>query len=141
MTENADAIWVGIVAVVICLGGLVLALRRKGLGFGVYRGSSTPPDFTNPLVSALRDELRALDAMPIASKADRDKWYDRAAEVEAKLGSVYASISESLPHELWHYLSDADIRAKEPSYAENQKRDLLGLLDTSRASEQPGARE
>lgn len=132
MTENVYAVWAGVVGVVVlCIGGAVLALRRNAPSFRMNRVPETPLDFTNPLVSALRDELRALEAMPIASKADRDEWYDQAAKVNAKLSTIYASISESLPHELDHYLSDADIRAKEPLYAEDQKRQLLGLLEAA----------
>lgn len=79
--------------------------------------------------------------MPIASKPDRDKWYDQAAKVNAKLGTVYASISESLPHELDHYLSDVDIRAKEPLYAGDQKRQLLGLLEAAPSCGRSPARD
>ena len=124
-----NAVWIGVVVVLVAsLGGAVLALRR---GTPTFRGepdASPPLDTANPLVRALCDDLRALEALPIHSKEDRARWYAEASKIQAKLRGEYAAIYDSLPHELEHYLVDADIRAKEPVYAENQKRQLAALF-------------
>ncbi len=110
------------------LGGAVLALRRGAPAFRSTSDSSPSLDTASPLVRALSADLRALEALPIQSKGDRANWYSEASKIQSKLRGEYAAIYDSLPHELEHYLVDADIRAKEPAYAENQKRQLAALL-------------
>ncbi len=127
--RKMNAMWVGIVVVLVsCLVGAVLALRRGTPTFKREHDASPPLDPANPLVRDLCDDLRTLEALPISSNEERAKWYAEASRFRTKLRGEYAPIYDSLPHELEHYLSDADIRAKEPAYAENQKRQLAALF-------------
>ena len=66
--------------------------------------------------------------MPLSTKDDRARWYIAADRFREKLRRDYLPIYDSLPHELEHYLADADIRAKDVSYAQYQKSKLGGLL-------------
>ena len=50
-------------------------------------------------------------------------WYDKA-HVLGESGLMIDA-----PHFVWHYLSDADIRMKEPEYAEMQNRRINELID------------
>jgi hypothetical protein len=117
------------VVILVSLCGAVFAFRR---GEPKFRRAFVPPapplDCANPLVIRLSAELRALEAMPIGSKIERKQWYEHARSIQKKLRSEYAPIYDSLPHELEHYLVDADIRAKEPGYAQQQKSKLGDLL-------------
>jgi len=79
-------------------------------------------------IHELRAALRALDAMPLTSKKEVEGWYEASAAFQAKLRSEWASVYDSLPHELEHYLVDADIRAKDPGYASYQRKILAALL-------------
>jgi hypothetical protein len=36
--------------------------------------------------------------------------------------------SGDVPHVVWHFLSDADVRAKSTEYAEMQRAEILGLV-------------
>jgi len=101
------------------------AIRRPRL----RKFSSPVLHATDPVVLELKAELRALDAMPIATRDERTRWYAAAERFRTRLHSDWRSIYDSLPHELEHYLSDPDIRAKDPAYAEYQ-RHLLSLLLT-----------
>jgi hypothetical protein len=85
-------------------------------------------DLSHPLVIELSRELRALDALPISTKAERIVWSDAARSFLKKLRTDWASIYDSLPYELEHYLVDADIRAKDPGYTTYQRKLLAELL-------------
>jgi hypothetical protein len=89
----------------------------------------------DPLVIDLSRELRALDALPISTKEERKAWSDAAGGFEKKLRTEWVGIYDSLPHELEHYLVDADIRAKDPGYAAYQRKHLAALL--TRTKEEP----
>ena len=73
-------------------------------------------------------DLHALDAMPLSTRDERAMWYAAADKFREKLRGDYASLYDSLPHELEHYLADADLRAEDPSYALYQKRKLRGFF-------------
>ena len=100
--------------------------------FAKLLGRSSRPlpklDLSDPLVIELSRELRALDALPISTKEERKVWSDAAGSFEKKLRADWASIYDSLPHELEHYLVDDDIRAKDPGYATYQRKHLAELL-------------
>jgi len=94
----------------------------------IFRAPAQPPlNLSHPQTIALRKELRALQAMPLSTKAEINAWYEVAIQLTAALPVRYKDIYESLPHEIYHYLADADIRAKDPVYAKYQE-DLLSDL-------------
>ncbi|NLB56630.1 MAG: hypothetical protein GX811_12880 [Lentisphaerae bacterium] len=87
-------------------------------------------DFTHPSLIALSKELRILHEMPISSKEERDNWYLAAQSLQDRIRKDWTDIEASLPHELYHYFSDADIRATDEGYRrylEELLRDLLFL--------------
>jgi len=89
-------------------------------------------DATEPLVIQLAQALRALDALPLSTKEEREAWSSAAAAFKEKLRSSWSPIYDSLPHELEHYLVDDDIRANDPEYVEYQRRKLAVLLAAGR---------
>lgn len=119
-----------IVVLLVSAFGVALALRR---GTPSFRRTKEFPirqlDRANPLVQQFIAELRALDSLSIESKQDRKHWYAVAVALQQKLRHEYSEFYESLPPELDHYFSDADIRAEEPEYAERQKASLAPLLE------------
>jgi hypothetical protein len=105
----------------------------------IFRRRVYPPlDLAHPQTIALSKRLRALHAMPIASKEEREAWYAEARKLEATLHEEYKEIYDSLPHEITHYLVDADIRAKDAGYSKYQE-DLLSdlLRDQKEEANQP----
>jgi hypothetical protein len=64
------------------------------------------------------DELEGLPGLPLATAENVDRWYAEAERLHDALDQQNQSYP--VPHELWHYLSDADIRAKEPGYRQRQ---------------------
>ncbi len=94
----------------------------------IFRRRVYPPlDLAHPQTIAMSKRLRALHAMPIASKEEREAWYAEARRLEETLHVEYKEIYDSLPHEITHYFVDADIRAKDVGYAKYQE-DLLSDL-------------
>ncbi len=85
-------------------------------------------DVAHPLIHELSAALRTLDAMPLTSKAEVASWYVASAGFQERLHSEWAGVYNSLPHELEHYLVDADIRAKDAGYANYQRKILAALL-------------
>jgi hypothetical protein len=85
-------------------------------------------DHAHPHVRELKTALRALDALPLTNKEEVGAWYAASGAFQKRLRTDWNSIYDSLPHELGHYLSDADIRAKDSAYADYQRKLLTSLL-------------
>lgn len=62
------------------------------------------------------------------SKSEMLDWYDRAKIVRSFMELDKGDLQ--VPHALWHYLDDADIRMKDPRYAEAQILQIKELLRT-----------
>jgi hypothetical protein len=112
-----------------------MSLLTKLLG----RSSQPLPqlDHAHPLVRELKDALRALDAIPLTKKEEVESWYVASDAFQKRLRSDWSSIYDSLPHELEHYLVDADIRVKDPGYARYQRDLLASLLAPEEAIQPP----
>ena len=59
---------------------------------------------------------------------------DELAILEAELFQLSERVGASdyvddIPHEFWHFVADADIRFKDPSYGENQIRKILEWIE------------
>jgi len=111
--------------------GIVLAGRGGILKAAVRQPALPPLDLNHPLVVELSAELRALDALPITTKQERKDWDAARWVFDKKLRTAWRSIYDSLPHELEHYLSDVEIRAKDSGYAQHQRMQLVALLALS----------
>jgi len=85
-------------------------------------------DLEHPLVVELSLALQALDALPLSTEDERALWSEAAQAFERKLRTDWSSVYDSLPHEVEHYLDDADIRAKDAGYASYQRKLLAPLL-------------
>src|SRR5262245_10772849 len=79
---------------------------------------------------ALAQLLRSIAARPVASKGDLAAWYEEARLIQEALKTP--GIGGAVPREswstLWHYLSDADIRLRDPEYARIQNGFLSELV-------------
>jgi hypothetical protein len=93
-----------------------------------------------PNEDALRLAGRTLRALAESTPEDTRQlpaWYERAREFEAVLHSD-AALSDAIPHFVWHYLADADIRARDLAYRADQQVAILEIiiaLETGRAPE------
>jgi len=79
-------------------------------------------------IRLLETALRSLTAFVPTTKDEITQWYEQARRLKAthlRGGEDYLDV----PHFLWHYLSDADIRMKDEVYAEMQNRRINLLLD------------
>lgn len=73
-------------------------------------------------IKRLAAELTQLVEFVPVTKAELDLWYDQAQRLHE------SDLLLGVPHFLWHYLSDADIRMKDEEYAEMQNRRVIDLL-------------
>jgi hypothetical protein len=96
--------------------------------FGKEMRTISKFDPSHPMVIALKAELSSLHALPITTKEERDIWYTEAKLFGEKLHGQWSEIYVLLPHELEHYLADADIRAKDGVYRKHQECLLSELL-------------
>ncbi len=62
------------------------------------------------------------------TKEELEQWYIQARNLETE-HLLNGGLSQDMPHFLWHYLSDADIRMKDESYADIQSRRIHLLLE------------
>jgi len=80
----------------------------------------------------LASELERLRALPLSSKSDAEVWRAEAAALERQLTTRFPDLE--FPHEIWHYLSDADIRAREPEYGAIQEQVVTDYIISVRGS-------
>lgn len=80
------------------------------------------------LAANLASELRELYSYNVSSKIDLDLWYQKSNLFQKRLHSIYAHLYDSLPHEIEHYLADADIRFKDPEYALSQNNLIQNII-------------
>lgn len=71
-------------------------------------------------------ELRRFAAWEPTSKEDLQRWYDEVAALES---GAFAPLVGQMEEFYWHYMSDADIRARDPRYKEIQQEGFLTLID------------
>jgi hypothetical protein len=72
--------------------------------------------------------LRELAAVSPASAGELPAWYAAAKEFEGWLHTKPAQLLDRVPHFVWHYLADADIRSKDAAYRRQQERELAVVL-------------
>lgn len=84
------------------------------------------------LVKALED----IESSNIESDKEIGDWYLKVRDFEREL-LIGEGYSEIVPHFLWHYLADADIRRKSKEYNAMQGRRIRLLLSYLRAGAMP----
>ncbi|MEN8159237.1 MAG: hypothetical protein ABFS41_04090 [Myxococcota bacterium] len=92
-----------------------------------------------PLAEKLRQlagDLSELAAMPVRDEDQLEAWYAAARRIEEGIRTDPV-LSDAVPHFIWHYLADADIRRGEPVYYAEQTQQLMGLLEWLHRGEVP----
>lgn len=85
----------------------------------------------------LAERLRALAATPVSDRAELDAWYAAARRLQDWMSANAQDISSAVPHFVWHYLADADIRLKDSLYAVDQTRQLMEIVQALERGEIP----
>jgi hypothetical protein len=65
--------------------------------------------------------VRKLASQPVRTPEDLAQWQDAAAQLEA---AVPPSVADQVPHRIWHYLADADVRFRDDEFRVAQEREL-----------------
>lgn len=66
---------------------------------------------------AVGAQLRDLFEHPPADRDSLEAWTEKAVRISEQWSPA---ICDQLPHEVWHWISDADIRRKDAEYARAQ---------------------
>lgn len=72
--------------------------------------------------------LRALAEMPVTTGEQLVAWDQKAWALQERL-KANPDLADAVPHHLWHYLSDADIRLKDPRYREMQQAEVKLIIE------------
>ncbi len=83
--------------------------------------SSEQPSLNESLISA----LQSLAAKPVTNRKELAAWRLAADRLEE---SLTPEQQDAMPHFVWHYLADADIRLRNASYRADQERRLQQAL-------------
>jgi hypothetical protein len=75
------------------------------------------------LIEVIRSLVAEIPTSPAAQKEHADRCFSLSMHL-AKSGEY----SGDVPHIIWHFLSDADIRAKSPEYAVAQRGEVQDLV-------------
>jgi hypothetical protein len=77
--------------------------------------------------NALIRSIAALAERRIDSPEALQVWQVEAAHLKKQLHS-HPGAATTLPHFVWHYLDDADLRSRDPQYASSQNEQLHEAL-------------
>jgi hypothetical protein len=66
----------------------------------------------------LARDLERLLELPAQTKSELSAWYEEALAVQERIES--SKELPSIPHSLWHFFSDADVRATSPEVRDQQ---------------------
>jgi len=72
--------------------------------------------------------LRRLAVISPTSTGGLTTWYAAAKEFRDWLSAKPVQLIDQVPHFVWHYLDDADIRSKDEVYRRDQERELAAVL-------------
>ncbi len=78
--------------------------------------------------------LRELAESTPATKRELPDWYDRAQELRS---FIEATPGLPLPHFVYHYLADADIRVRDEVYRAEQQSTILEVISAFERGEIP----
>jgi hypothetical protein len=95
--------------------------------------SNQPPNKFTRVENGTRylvDELEKLLSMPIGSEQELETWYAESKRVQAELPDRFPDLN--YPHEVWHFLADADIRSRDPGYRQHQERVIIDYIERVR---------
>jgi hypothetical protein len=93
-----------------------------------------------PNADALRQLGRMLRELAESTPEDARElpaWYERAREFESVLRSDGGALSDAIPHFIWHYLADADIRARDLTYRAEQQVAILEIISALEGGRSP----
>jgi hypothetical protein len=71
-------------------------------------------------------ELERLLSLPLDSKSQIEAWHAESERVQRELPERYPDLE--YPHEVWHFLADADIRARDPGYRQYQEKIMTDYI-------------
>ena len=71
-------------------------------------------------------ELERLLSLPLGSKSELEAWYAESERVQSELTGRYKDLD--YPHEVWHFLADADIRARDAGYRQYQDKIMTDYI-------------
>lgn len=89
------------------------------------------PDSSLPAAASygpqqLAQDLQRLIGLPSQTEAEQSARYEEAQQVIGRIQSSKAL--HAVPHSVWHFLFDADVRAKVPAIHEAQVEQLRGHI-------------
>ena len=76
----------------------------------------------------IADQLEPITKLPVGTADEEDEWYAATHAMMERLGTRFPDIAAVVPHQLYHYISDADIYRKEPSFRATWERYVLDFI-------------
>jgi hypothetical protein len=73
---------------------------------------------TREVADFFAGELERLMALPLSTKLDVERWYAERSKTEKMLKERFPKFE--FWHEVWHFLLDPDIRARDAGYRDHQ---------------------
>ena len=80
----------------------------------------------------LADELERLMNLPLKSKEDVRHWANQAHKLQSLLTERFPKLD--FPHDIWHFLADADIRERDSDYKDAQHKKISDYIARVRAA-------
>jgi len=84
----------------------------------------------------LGNRLEALIASEPTDNSGLSQWYLEAHQLREEI-IAKPDLSNAVPHAVWHYLSDADIRLKDVRYALLQRKEIDEIVAILKRGQRP----
>ena len=85
----------------------------------------------------IAQHLRELAARSPSVPQELEAWNSAATDFKKWLSAQPAGILDQVPHFVWHYLDDADIRCNDEIYRRNQEQELAAVLNRLEGGDSP----
>lgn len=80
---------------------------------------------TKLTIGDFAQRVRDLARQPVRTPEELARWQAAAAQLRMAVTPV---VADQVPHLVWHYLDDADIRFRDDQYRQNQEQELEAAL-------------
>lgn len=71
-------------------------------------------------------ELERLLSLPIGTPQELEVWYSESERIQQEFPARFPD--SNYPHDVWHFLTDADIRVRDAGYREYQERIITDYI-------------
>jgi hypothetical protein len=76
----------------------------------------------------IADQIEPITKLPLSTTEDEVAWHAATRAMMERLKARFPDVASVVPHQLYHYVDDADIHRKKPAYRAAQERYIVRFI-------------